>query len=188
MGPYRDDELLRSIRKRVATLLADDGSGTKPNPPASPEEIALTESELGFRLPRLLQAVYGIANGWFGPSHGLLPMGEGEGTLSGTYLAFTAPMDVPEPGEPGFDQCPWPERLLPILDWGCAIWSCLDCRSEDGLVVTASNGEPFASTEHTLRSWLSAWLGGTDLFEEMFEPGPAHTRTPSSHMHASPDR
>jgi hypothetical protein len=38
--------------------------------------------------------------------------------------------------------------------------------------VTSSNGEPFANTGHTLNSWLSAWLAGVDLFEEMFEPGP----------------
>jgi len=46
-------------------------------------------------------------------------------------------------------------------------------RLQTGTIVTASNGQPFVSTEHTLRSWLSAWLAGVDLFEEMFEPRPS---------------
>jgi hypothetical protein len=31
------------------------------------------------------------------------------------------------------------------------------------------------STGHSLRSWLSSWLEGVELFEDMFEPGPSRT-------------
>jgi hypothetical protein len=96
-------------------------------------------------------------------------------TLVTVYRSRVDSTYVPQPGEPGFGQLPWPKLLLPICDWGCAIWSCLDCRSDDGVIVTAAGGEPFATTGHTLRSWLSAWLEGADLFEEMFEPGPNRT-------------
>ncbi len=39
-------------------------------------------------------------------------------------------------------------------------------------MVTSSNGLPLTNTGHSLRSWLSAWIAGVNLEEEMFEPGP----------------
>jgi hypothetical protein len=120
--------------------------------------------------------VYEVANGAIGPGlHGLYAIGDGPGALATVYRSFVDSTYVPEPGAPASDHHPWPERLLPICDWGCAIWSCLDCRTADGPIVTSSSGEPFANTGHTLRSWLSAWLEGRELFEEMFEPGPTRT-------------
>ena len=163
-----DDELLEALRERANAL----GEAHRP---ASPEQIADAQSQLGFRLPPLLGRVYSIANGGLGPGFGLLPIGDGDDALVAVYRRDVDSTYVPEPGDLGFDQFPWPKRLLPICDWGCAIWSCLDCRSDDGAIVTASNREPFADTGHTLRSWLSAWLVGTDLFEEMFEPGLTRT-------------
>jgi hypothetical protein len=169
-----DDELLRALRERATALVDAEGPNAKPYLCASPDEIADAESRLGFRLPPPLRRVYEIGNGGLGPGlHGLLPIGEGDDTLAIVYRGMIDSTYVPQPGEPGFDQYPWPKGLLPICDGGCAIWSCLDCRGDDGVIVTASNGEPFATTGRTLRSWLSAWLEGVDLFEEMFEPGPS---------------
>jgi hypothetical protein len=177
MNPYRtsDDELLRALRERLDSLVDPEHPEVEPRPGATPDQLAQTESELGFHLPPLLRRMYAMANGGIGPGDGLLPIGEGEDTLAGLYRSFVESTYVPQPGEPGFDQYPWPEQLLPICDWGCAIWSCLDCRSDEGPIVTASNGEPFVSTGYTLRSWLGAWLAGVDLDEEMFEPGPTRT-------------
>jgi hypothetical protein len=56
---------------------------------------------------------------------------------------------------------------------GCAIWSCLDCRTDDGHIVTAAGEEQLTITHHDLRSWLRSWLDGADLWEEMFEPAPS---------------
>ena len=173
MSPYRtsDNELLRALRERAIPHVDADDPNPDPYSFASPDEIADAESQLGFHLPPLLRRVYEIANGGLGPGvEGLLPIGEGDDTLVTVYRIRVRATHVPKPGEPGFEQGPWPKLLLPICDWGCAIWSCLDCRSDDGVIVTASGGEPFASTGHTLRSWLSAWLAGADLFDEMFEP------------------
>jgi hypothetical protein len=178
MPPYRttDDELLRALRERATALVDPDDPNPEPYPLASPDEIADAESQLGFHLPPLLRRVYEIANGGLGPGvQGLLPIGEGDDTLVTVYRSNVDSTYVPKPGETGFDQYPWPKVLLPICDWGCAIWSCLDCRSDDGPIVTSSNGLAFANTGHTLRSWLSAWFAGADLFEEMFEPRPSRT-------------
>ena len=156
MTPYRgsEDDLLRALRDLV--------SGDPGRSPAPPNELAQAESDLGFHLPPFLRRVYEITNGGIGPGFGLYPIAAGEETLVATYRGFfdVNPTDVP-----------WPERLLPIVEWGDAIWSCLDCRSLDGPIVTSSNGEPFANTGHTLRSWLAAWLRGVDVSKEMFEPG-----------------
>jgi hypothetical protein len=181
MSPYRtiEDELLRALRERVESLLDPDDPDREPYPFASPEDIAAAEVELGFPLPPLLRDVYGVANGGIGPGYGVYPLGEGDGTLVAVYQQFVtdglSTWRDAEPGQPDHDFSPWPERLLPLCDWGCAIWSCLDCRSNDGPLVTSSNGRPLVSTGHTLRFWLSAWLSGADLFEEMFEPGPVRT-------------
>jgi hypothetical protein len=177
MNPYptSDDDLLRALQERVNTVLDPDDPEPERHAGATPDELAQAESELGFHLPRLLRRVYAVANGGVGPAYGLLPLGEGDDTLAGLYRSFVDTTYAPQPGEPGSDQYPWPEKLLPICDWGCAIWSCLDCRSDDGPIVTASNGQPFVSTGRTLRSWLEAWLGGVDLHAEMFEPGPTRT-------------
>lgn len=170
-----DDELLRALRERAIALVDVEDPNSEPHVFASPDEIADAESQLGFHLPPLLRRIYEIANGGIGPGFGLLPVDDGEGGLAAEYRSRVDSTYIPKPGEPGFDQYPWPERLLPVCDWGCAMWSCLDCRSDDGPIVTASNGLAFANTGHTLRSWLSAWLAGVDLFEEMFEPGPNRT-------------
>jgi hypothetical protein len=177
MAPYRtsDDDLLRALRDRLNSLLDSEDPEVELRPGATPDELAQTESELGFHLPPLLRRVYAVANGGIGPGDGLSLVGEGEGRLAATYRTFVDSTYAPQPGEPGFEQYPWPEKLLPICDWGGAIWSCLDCQSDEGLMVTASNGEPFVSTGYTLRSWLGARLAGVDLGEDMFEPGPTQT-------------
>ncbi len=76
----------------------------------------------------------------------LRSLGEVEDTLVTVYRVRVQMLEAPAPGEPGFDQ-----------------------------IVSASNGDPFASTGHTLKSWLESWLAGADLFGEMFEPGPTRT-------------
>ncbi len=120
--------------------------------------LAATEARLGFPLPRLLARVYTeVADGGFGPGYGLLSLASRESderSLSSVYLEFRA-------GD-------WLERLLPLWDWGCAMWSCLDGRSDGGAIVTSNQGE-FTMTHFTLHSWLHAWTTDVDLSREIFE-------------------
>src|SRR6266404_724628 len=30
---------------------------------------------------------------------------------------------------------PWPERLVPICNWGCAVYSCVDCSTSEYLMT-----------------------------------------------------
>jgi len=156
-----DDALLEGLRRRDA--VSPDGSVRRATAyrAAEPEEIASTETALGFRIPPLLRRIYlEVADGGFGPAYGFYPLRPGQKeTLVEARNKLAA--------DPA-----WPRLLLPICDWGCAIWSCLDCRTDDGPVVTPAGEDGFRDTGRDLRSWLGAWLAGTDLWDEMFEPGP----------------
>lgn len=154
--PMTDDELLEDLRRRA--VLAPDV-----RPPATPAALARAESRLGFALPSLLRRIYTeVADGGFGPAHGLFPLRQ-DG--SGAH-------EVESLVEVHDELALAPPQLLPICDWGCASWSCLDCRTDDGAVVTSCGERPLTDTGHDLRSWLHAWLAGADLEAEMFEPGP----------------
>ena len=143
--------------------------------------LAETEARLGFTLPPLLARVYTeVADGEFGPGYGLLSLENlepDEQSLSEVYLEFRAGG--------------WPEGLLPLWDWGCAMWSCLDGRSDEGPIITSNQGE-FTVTHFTLHDWLHAWTTDVDLWQEIFEPsGVTHmgsnpfTREPMV-LHAGP--
>lgn len=167
----RDDRLLHDLRVRAATPI-DLAMQPIQYPPASSADIAATESELGFALPPLLKRIYlEVANGGVGPDYGLFGVRGGHlaellhagQTMAGSYTEL-------------LQTSSWPERLLPISDHGCAIWSCLDCRVDDGAVVTSVETSLW-DPGFTLRTWLRAWLDGVSLANEMFEPGPTRVGT-----------
>lgn len=63
--------------------------------------------------------------------------------------------------------------VLPILDWGCAMYAAVDCRSETATVLLF---EPNAMTDDgaaawfvdagSLAEWLETWLAGTGWYRE----------------------
>ena len=133
------------------------------HPPAA-EALAAPEAKIGFRLPNLLRRIYeNVADGGFGPAYGIFPIAShhAEAGQDGTIVEVRDKLAVGPP---------WPSQLVPLCDWGCANWSCLDCRAENGAVVTLAGEDGFFDTGHDLRSWLTAWLNGADLWDEMFEP------------------
>jgi len=157
--------LLEAIRCRIVdpALRIDMKTVATPPlyPPATPESVTEAEATLGLRLPSLVRQLYvDVANGGFGPGAGLLGLAGGysdaEGrTLVSVYQAFAASW--------------WPKpTLLPLWDWGCGAWSCVDADAVDERVFTMDAAGP-TRTRFTLPSWLSAWVSGTSLFEETFE-------------------
>jgi len=137
-------------------------------PPASPEEISKAEELIGFELPPLLKSLYcAIGNGGFGPGYGLLPLftpprrhGRGEGAID-LYLLFREGDLVEE----GFS---WAPMLIPILDWGSAVRSCVDCSNPDLPIMRDSpklEGHPICEAE-SMQEWLTDWLDGKDLFSK----------------------
>ncbi|MFE4615803.1 SMI1/KNR4 family protein [Streptomyces sp. NPDC056747] len=136
-------------------------------PAASAEEVAAAEAALGFALPPLLASLYReVANGGYGPEYQLLPLiGAGRTVLS----EYQSERSGSAQGETPF----WPAGVLPILDWGCAMYAAVDCRSETATVLLF---EPNAMTDDgaaawfvdagSLAEWLETWLAGTGWYRE----------------------
>ncbi|NGO75748.1 SMI1/KNR4 family protein [Streptomyces sp. YC504] len=135
--------------------------------PVSAEQLATVEAELGFQLPPLLASLYReIANGGYGPDYQLLPLVGAERTVLSEYHA--------ERSASAEEESPyWPARVLPILDWGCAMYAAVDCNSEAGRVLLFEpNGAEddgvaawFMDAE-SLADWLETWLSGTGWYRE----------------------
>jgi hypothetical protein len=166
-----DDELIEAIRTRIADPQRRLDSTTSDAPPlygvATAAAVDAAEAEIGFALPPLLRRVYlEVANGGFGPASGIFGVEGGQPdadgrTLGALYLEFRSWPSPPEDAT-----LYWPEGLLPICEWGCTAWACID-RSHD-YIVTMDGGRPTITTL-TLAAWLEAWMSGEDLFAETFE-------------------
>jgi len=124
-------------------------------PPVSDADIAEAERRLGFPLPGLLRELYtSIADGGFGPSGGLLPLLHGLPGRESIVQLYESLRN----GDPEDTTGPWPERLLPIIDHGCAIRSCVDCSSPS---LRTFYHEPYKSLtpelpgfERLLKEWI----------------------------------
>ncbi|MGA4850623.1 SMI1/KNR4 family protein [Streptomyces sp. G5(2025)] len=134
--------------------------------PLDARTLARAEAALGFRLPPLLAALYTrVGDGGFGPEYGLLPLLEGkssggEPTVVEHYLEMR-----------DSDDWGWPEGVLPISHWGCAMYACVNCRTDTAqvLLFEPNGGDPkhawFVDSPN-LTTWLTAWLDGTGWYEE----------------------
>lgn len=128
-----DLDLLQRIKAHAASE-ADELP-----PVVKQAEIDEAQTRLGFQIPSLLAAVYReVGNGEFGPNDGLLRLSGGSdgNSMVDEYLARRA-SNVSSAWA-------WPEGVLPILDWGCAMYACVDCRSKDNpvLLFEPNPGEP----------------------------------------------
>lgn len=129
--------------------------------PAPSGKIDKAEAILGFRLHPLLAAIYrDVADGGFGPDYQLLSLIDGptsERAVS-CYLENRA-------AKAGTAWA-WPEGVLPILTWGCGMYACVDCRSDEGTVLLfePNPGDPQAAwwiDSPTLSGWFEHYIGGT---------------------------
>jgi hypothetical protein len=128
------------------------------------EELVRAEAMLGFPLPSLLRGIYlEVGNRAFGLSplyelpHDLaLPLVE-------SYIELRS---EPGGGENGY--VPWPEKLLIIYDYGCNIYSCLDCAHPGHRILQYDSSKDltgFALEAPSFRQWLQALLDGTQQFD-----------------------
>ncbi|MFI6812450.1 SMI1/KNR4 family protein [Nonomuraea sp. NPDC050328] len=145
-----DDDLVASARLRPDLL-----------PPASAEAVADAEEAIGAPLPPLLRRLYlEVANGGFGPRDGVL------GVAGSDYAHHPEFADLLD-ARRAFGAAP---GLVWWFDWGCGIWTVLDCRDPAGpLWIWDAGGErPWLTTQHmTLAQWLGAAFDGR--LERAFE-------------------
>jgi hypothetical protein len=136
-------------------------------PLADAKFLPQQERKLGFRLPDLLKRLYcEVGDGGFGPGYGLF------GARSGHWMSdepFTL-ADLYHTNHKGV----WPDKLLPICDWGCALWSCIDCSRDDFPMVMSDpnyadeeagvDRQAFVPERIGFREWIEAWAEGADLW------------------------
>ncbi len=91
---------------------------------ATREQVVGTEAAIGFELPGLLREILmEIGNGGFGPGYGLIGVEGGYADFRGDHLAGLArQLGALE------------RKVLPICNWGCGIYSCLECATPDAPV------------------------------------------------------
>ncbi|MFE6287702.1 SMI1/KNR4 family protein [Streptomyces sp. NPDC057877] len=161
--------------EQLLTRVADKARNTRPwgwaslPEPVAADAVARAEAALGFELPPLLAALYlRIGDGGFGPEYGLLPLLDsppsGEPAAVAQYLARR------DSGRKDPDW-PWPEGVLPISHWGCAMYACVDCRTPQAPVLLFEPNP--GDADHawfidapSLTDWLQAWVDGTGWYEE----------------------
>ncbi|MFJ7020556.1 SMI1/KNR4 family protein [Streptomyces sp. NPDC101117] len=182
--------------EQLLTRVASEARNARPwGWPSLPEPVnaatvTRAEAALGFSLPPLLADLYlRIGDGGFGPEYGLLPLLDnppaGEPAAVPQYLANReAARRNPD--------WPWPEGVLPISHWGCAMYACVDCRSPEAPVLLFEpNADDAAHAWYvdapSLADWLRAWLDGTGWYEETNDDmdltpwADFHLRTGSAH-------
>jgi hypothetical protein len=132
-----------------------------PLTPAPPEAVAEAEAAVGRSLPSLLHRLYlEVGNGGFGPAYGLLGVRGGHHDDRGhTALDQLLKWRTWRPA--------FPSGLLPICHWGCAIYSLVDCSTNEGR-MWGWDPNPAPSDldlalfpeSTTLRMWFERWLEG----------------------------
>ncbi|MFZ4274418.1 SMI1/KNR4 family protein [Streptomyces arboris] len=152
--------------QRVAIRAASDSEDLPA--PVDDARIAEAGAQLGFPLHPLLARLYGeVADGGFGPDYQLLPLLGPGSSVVGEYLERRQ-------ASVGAEHPEWPEGVVPILTWGCAMYAAVDCFSEDCQVLLFEpNPYSGGSWEQCwfldaagLAEWLETWLAGTGWFEE----------------------
>jgi hypothetical protein len=106
--------------------LKDSARKQRANPPVPDTAKRDAECTLGFPIPAPLRRPYSeVGDGGFGPGYGLYGLASGtEQFPDESVVCLYTLFRKGDPEDPSFA---WPYMLLPVLDWGCAIRSCVDC-------------------------------------------------------------
>jgi len=170
-----DQDLIQRLQDRNADReRATDGGihPRKPIPPSPTRGLQVTEREIGFELPELLRTVYlKVGNGGFGPQYGIIGT-KGGAKLDG-YTLETCYQDMMKLEKENFIWC-WPRGLLPLANYGCGMWSCVDCEYKklpmilwdpnnlnpglNGADARLNWGNAFWDQGRSFRTWLEGWL------------------------------
>ena len=166
--PKLDDRLVEALRARAGGA-----------PRLDDVDLGAGETRIGVELPGRLRDLYRrVGNGGFGPGYGIVGfVGGARDDLGRDVVEDYLIRSRPHPDDPAWS---WPSNLLPICHWGCGIYSCVDCSSEDAPVVrfdpnvfAGDWSACFAPERESLAQWLQAWLVGEEMFESGAVPEPA---------------
>lgn len=127
-------------------------------PKASKKLVTASEMKLGFPLPELLRRIYTeISNGIAGFSCEIMGLPGGCASSGSIVEAY---QDFRKGGEPPHgSEREWRIGLLPFCDWGCCIYSCVDCIDPAHPIFTHEDSGVYAE-RFTLPAFFEMWLKG----------------------------
>ncbi|MER7334662.1 MULTISPECIES: hypothetical protein [unclassified Micromonospora] len=138
-------------------------------PPAPPEAVAELEDAVGHSMPALLKRIYlDVADGGFGRGGEAL-------SLTDTTYSFSDSGRLLEEYLSWCERPNHPASVVPLLAWGCAIWSLVDFGTPEGRMwgwdpnVRCLEHALFPE-DLTLAERLSGWLEGREDFPEAPTP------------------
>ncbi|MET7568144.1 SMI1/KNR4 family protein [Streptomyces sp. NPDC005492] len=152
-----EDAIIHAVRARYR-------AGERP-PTAPPEAVTELEGAVGYPMPALLRRIHlEVADGGFGRRGEALSLTDREyrfsdsGRLVEEYLRWRR-----TPGHP--------PSVVPLLTWGCAIWSLVDFSTPEGRMWGWDpnarcpwHGEALFPEDFTLAERLQGWLDGDEVF------------------------
>ncbi len=177
-----DSQLILRLAARNADRSAatDNGGHSKKRVPCvTASGLDAVEKSLGFPLPALIRSLYSeVGNGGFGPEYGIV------GTKVGAKLdGYTLESCYAWLLSLGSDNSAWqwPHRLLPLANYGCGMWSCVDLTYQrhplilwdpNNLDDELEDDEARLNWSHSfwdqglsLKKSLVNWLNGTEDFD-----------------------
>lgn len=186
--PPSDADLVQRLRERNADRKRATKAGIHPRkalPPVAAKALQAAERAIGFNLPELVRILYlKVGNGGFGPEYGIVGT-KGGAKLDGCTLETCYQNMVDLESENSVWR--WPKHLLPLANYGCGMWSCVDCEYQklpmilwdpnnldarlEGADARLNWGNSFWDQGRSLRTWLECWLAAEEEDEER-EPEP----------------
>ncbi|GIJ50961.1 SMI1/KNR4 family protein [Virgisporangium aliadipatigenens] len=155
---------------RIAARAAEDEPmlplASRPGPLGA-AELDLAERRLGFPLHPLLRAVYRtFANGGFGPDYQLFSL------IGGPTAEQSVDVYLANRSAGAGTHWAWPEGVLPVLSWGCGMYACVDCRSEQGTVLLfePNPGDPDLAwyiDAPSLEMWFDGYVSRTGWWDKL---------------------
>jgi len=158
-----EGQLIAAIRQRASNPATRTDFAARRHrelgPPASADAIEAAGREMGCHFHQLHGRLFKeVGNGGFGPGDGLI--GIPGGSLD---VSERSAIELRRGLFSDYEKLPMPS-VVPLCDWGCGIWSCVDC--ETGAILSMSEFG-LRDLEQGLHSWFEDWISGVNLWERM---------------------
>ncbi|MBZ0289160.1 MAG: SMI1/KNR4 family protein [Anaerolineae bacterium] len=187
-----DQALVTQIKRKVDSEAAQAQQDCEPYryPPASLEEVRLTEAAIGAKLPPLIRELFlQIGNGGFGPGYGITGLITGQEIYRRSFVKnerntiIEIKAHLRESIATAEQSSNPTDRLLYLIeqdkrhlenwnrlgldhliwycDWGCNLVTLVDYGKPEMPVYLADSLDVGAESVSTLRQWWYAWLNGS---------------------------
>jgi len=139
-----------------------------PFPPATRRQIEEAELGLGFPIPEILKVIYlSVGNGGFGPGRGGNIIGL-KGGYKGSAGDIVAEYDDFKKAA-AYLGLKWRDGLLPFCEWGCNIFSCVDCTDSLNSIFLSEECD-VRPEDYDLADFIEMWLNGVDILDVNSSP------------------